>query len=102
MLKDNYAFLLRDEASEEIAIIDAAVTKDAIRAVEEWNGKVRYILNTHHHADHTGGNLKLKEHFGAQILGSVIDRHRIPGLDMMLHHGEEFKLGETTIRVLVA
>jgi hydroxyacylglutathione hydrolase len=100
MLKDSYAYLVRDEASRQIAIIDAAVTKEAIRAAEEWGGSVRYILNTHHHAEVTGGNLKLKEYFKAPVLGSVLDRHRIPGLDIAVHHGEELRLGETPLTVL--
>jgi hydroxyacylglutathione hydrolase len=40
------------------------------------------ILNTHHHGDHTGGNLELKQKFGATVVGPGKDRARIPGLDV--------------------
>ena len=46
--------------------------------------KLDYILNTHHHLDHVGGNQKLKEKYKSKILGSEIDKDRIPGIDITL------------------
>ena len=35
---------------------------------EEFDGRpVRYLINTHSHADHTGGNLALAEEFGTEL-----------------------------------
>ena len=31
--------------------------------------KLDFILNTHHHFDHVGGNIELKKKYGSKILG---------------------------------
>ena len=55
--------------------------------------KADYILNTHHHFDHTGGNLELKRQYGATIVGPAADRYRIPGIDVALRDGDTWQLG---------
>ena len=58
-----------------------------------------HILNTHHHNDHTGGNLELKQTFGATIVGPKADRERIPGIDVALADGETYAFGAETAKV---
>ena len=48
------------------------------------NIKLNYILNTHHHFDHIGGNIELKKIYNAKIIGFEGDKHRIPGIDITL------------------
>jgi hydroxyacylglutathione hydrolase len=78
-LKDNYAYLIADAASAACAVVDPA--EPAAVASRLHGRRLTHILNTHHHADHTGGNLELKRSFGARILGAAGDAARIPGLD---------------------
>ena len=59
-----------------------------------------YILNTHHHFDHTEGNLELKERYGAQIVGAAKDAHRIPGIDITVEGGGNFKLGDSKAEII--
>ena len=59
-----------------------------------------YILNTHHHNDHTGGNLELKALWGARVVGPRADRDRIPGIDVALGQGDSFEIGGAEVRVL--
>ena len=59
-----------------------------------------YILNTHHHFDHTEGNLELKELYGAQIVGAAKDAHRIPGIDITVEDGGNFKLGDSKAEII--
>ena len=60
-LSDNYGLLIRDRATGTVAAID---TPDADRILEELEGlgwgRLDLIVNTHWHADHTGGNAALK------------------------------------------
>ncbi len=92
-LEDNYGYLAHDRASGLTAAIDTP-SADAIRkalAAKGW--KLDFILNTHHHADHAGGNLELKRETGCRIVGPRADVARIPGIDVALGDGESFELG---------
>jgi hydroxyacylglutathione hydrolase len=76
---DNYAYLIADANSGTCAVVDPA---EPAAVSDRLHGRrLTHILNTHHHADHTGGNLELKRAFGARILGAAGDAARIPGLD---------------------
>ncbi|KAK4366003.1 hypothetical protein RND71_013883 [Anisodus tanguticus] len=59
-------------------------------ALSRNNRNLTYILNTHHHYDHTGGNLELKARYGAKVIGSGVDSDRIPGIDIALNDGDQW------------
>ncbi|KAK9831344.1 hypothetical protein WJX81_003828 [Elliptochloris bilobata] len=98
-LSDNYAWLLREE-SGKVAIVDPSEAQPVIRALESRNLKLDYIMNTHHHWDHVGGNEELKRRYGAQVVGPAADRDRIPGIDIALAGGESWQLGSLEMRVI--
>ena len=60
-LKDNYSYLIIDETSKNACVIDPSEAKPIINFIEKNNIKLKYILNTHHHYDHVGGNIELKK-----------------------------------------
>lgn len=93
LLKDNYGYLLRDEASGKTAIIDPAEPRPVADFLRARGWGLDFILNTHHHWDHTGGNLALQAEFGAQVAGPRPDTHRIPGIEIAIGDGESFRLG---------
>jgi hydroxyacylglutathione hydrolase len=97
---DNYFWLLRDAASGQVAVVDpgdAAVVLDALPRV---GGRLDWILNTHHHGDHVGGNLALKAATGCRVAGFGADAARLPGLDLAVADGDRFALGESLARVI--
>jgi hydroxyacylglutathione hydrolase len=61
--------------------------------------KLTHILNTHHHFDHTGGNLELKEKTGSKIIGPRADAERIPGIDLAVGEGDLVAVGTAIARV---
>lgn len=65
--------------------------------IRQWT--LSHILNTHHHWDHTGANLELKERHGAIIIGPRADAERIPGIDQQVGDGEDIKLGGLRVHV---
>lgn len=100
ILSDNYAWLLRDEASGAVAIVDPADAGACIKAVEEGGGRLDLILLTHHHDDHTAGTDAVRQRFGAKVVGAAADRHRLPRLDQEVREGDTVRLGESTLEVI--
>ena len=60
-LQDNYSYLIIDENNSSACVIDPSEANPIISFVENNNIKLQYILNTHHHFDHIGGNKELKK-----------------------------------------
>ncbi|CAK4711130.1 hypothetical protein LEN26_017863 [Aphanomyces euteiches] len=67
VLNDNYSYLLIDRASKTAGAVDPVEPEKVIRVAEEYNVTITHVLTTHAHADHDGGNLKIK-----QLLPEVI------------------------------
>ena len=55
------------------------------------NLKLNYILNTHHHFDHVGGNIELKKKYKSKIIGFENDKKRIPEIDTLVKDDEIWK-----------
>jgi len=100
LLTDNYGYLLHDPASGATAIVDPSEAAPVLAAAEAHGWRLSHILNTHHHADHSGGNLGLKQATGAAVVGPAPDRARIPGIDIALDEGESFRLGDAEAEIL--
>ncbi len=98
-LQDNYCYLVRDPETATTAVIDTPEVAAIEAALAATGWSLDYILNTHHHWDHAGGNLKLKERTGCRVIGPRADRERIPGIDIELGDGETFDLGTRRARV---
>ena len=79
-LSDNYAYLIQE--GDSCAVVDPSEAGPVRAALAREGLKLTHILNTHHHGDHTGGNLELKAEFGALVVGAEKDTHRIPGIDV--------------------
>jgi len=90
-LQDNYSYLIIDENNNSACVIDPSEADPIISFVENNNIKLQYILNTHHHFDHIGGNKELKKKFGSTVLGFKEDSHRIPEIDILLENDQIWK-----------
>jgi hydroxyacylglutathione hydrolase len=100
VLRDNYVYLLHEPASGVTAAIDPAVAPPVEATLVRRGWRLTHILNTHHHADHTGGNLALKSATGCRIVGNRDDAARIPGIDVAVGDGDRIDLGTTFARVI--
>ena len=98
-LEDNYGYLVHDLQTGATASIDTPEVEPIERALEETGWQLTHILNTHHHFDHAGGNLDLKDKTGCTIVGPRADAARIPGIDVQVGDGDTFLLGNQTATV---
>lgn len=92
-LQDNYCFLLHDSENDLTAVVDTPEVAAIEAALQETSWTLTHILNTHHHWDHAGGNLELKEKTGCTIVGPKADAKRIPGIDVEVGEGDIFAFG---------
>lgn len=99
VLRDNYVWLAHEASANVTAAVDPAVVDPVLDAVAAKGWTLTHILNTHHHNDHTGGNLELKAKTGCTIVGSRTDRDRIPGIEVEVGEGDTYDLGGARARV---
>jgi len=99
-LTDNYAYVICDNNSKTVGVVDPSEAQPIISFLEKKNIKLNYILNTHHHFDHIGGNTELKKKYNSKILGFVGDKHRIPGIDIAMKDNEQWIFGNSPVKIL--
>ena len=100
LLSDNYSYIIRDKNTNITGCIDPSVAKDVVNVLQNRGIDLNFILNTHHHQDHVGGNQELKEMYNCKIIGCYDDQNRIPGIDIKLKDSEEFNIGESIFKVI--
>lgn len=92
-LNDNYSYLIHDQMSNTVAIVDPSEFIPCDKIISKNYKKLDFILNTHHHYDHVGGNEELKKKYNSKVLGFENDKNRIPQIDTVLKDNQEFKIG---------
>ena len=90
-LQDNYSYLIIDETNQNACVIDPGESVPVINFIENSNLKLKYILNTHHHYDHIGGNMELKRKYGSKIVAFKGDKNRIPEIDTLVEDNQIWK-----------
>jgi len=100
-LQDNYSFVIHDTETNTVAVVDPSEFLPIDSFIDKKLKKIDYIFNTHHHFDHTGGNLDLKKKYNLKIIGSKKDEKRIPGIDIKLSDNDNFKLGNIDFKIFL-
>ena len=99
-LVDNYAYIINDNISKAVAVVDPSEASPVIEFLKKQNLKLDYILNTHHHYDHIGGNIELKKLYNAKVIGFAGDKNRIPGIDIALEDNVKWTFGKSSVKIL--
>ena len=94
----NFTYVLEDEETKDAVIIDPSWDLDLVIETLEKNAlKAKYVINTHHHFDHTIGNDAIVKHTKSKIL-----QHESSTLknDIRLSDGEKIKFGNSELTVV--
>ncbi len=99
-LKDNYSYLVIDEIKNVACVVDPSESKPIIKFIEKNKITLKYILNTHHHFDHVGGNKELKNRYNATVIGFKNDSDRIPEIDFEVEDGQIWKKDNFEVKII--
>ena len=99
-LEDNYSYLIMDEINNNACIIDPSEAKPVIDFIEKKNINLKYILNTHHHFDHIGGNKELKKKYNSIVVGYKYDAKRIPEIDILVEDNQIWKADNFEAKII--
>ena len=87
------------QSGNEVAIIDPLrEINPYIQKAEKAKAKIRFIFETHFHADFVSGHLTLAKKTGAKIIFGPNANTKFDAL--IAKDGQEFKIGEITIKAL--
>jgi len=95
---DNFSYIVADDVAKEGAVIDPNFNVNAIIPIlRDQNLNVKYVINTHHHMDHTAGNKGIKSKFGAKVVA-----HKFANIVKDIHviDGDVLHLGRLIITVI--
>ena len=90
-LQDNYSYLLIDEVEQTACVVDPSEAEPIINFLQNKSINLKYILNTHHHYDHVGGNIELKQKYNCEVIGFKGDKDRIPEIDILVEDKQIWK-----------
>ena len=99
-LQDNYSYLIIDDKNNSACVVDPSEASPIINFLENKNINLKYILNTHHHFDHIGGNKDLKKKFGSIVVGFKEDSNRIPEIDILLEDNQTWKAENFVAKII--
>lgn len=95
-----YTYLLADEMTKEAVVIDTVIEKvdRDLLLISEMGLKLKYIIDTHLHADHITGSGELRKRTGAKT--AISSKAHVPCIDIPLKDGDEIKFGKYTLKAL--
>lgn len=94
----NFTYVVEDDGTEEAIVIDPSWDLDKVQQIiTRKNLNIKYIVNTHHHFDHTIGNEGMVEFTNAKII-----QHENSELknDITVKDGDVIKFGNSELKVL--
>ncbi len=99
---DNFSYIIYCPDTNQAALVDPGFEPEtALELIKKKHLKLKYIINTHHHSDHTAGNLKAQHHCSCDIIASSIDKtHLAKGVSKHVYDGEILYVGKIKLQFI--
>jgi len=95
---DNFSYIIADDTTREAAVVDSSYNAGEItRIIKAENLKLKYIINTHGHSDHTAGNQELRSISTAKIVAHTLSRINP---DIKVNDGGTLNIGTIPLKVI--
>ena len=91
----NFNYLVACAETGEALAIDPLDHQKCLARAKEKGWEIRFVLNTHEHGDHIGGNDAMIAATGAKLLAHANAKDKIPGIDRGLSAGDVIRVGRT-------
>ena len=96
---DNYSYMCIDSENNAF-VVDPSEFIPVDDFIKKNNLNLKYILNTHHHFDHIGGNIELKEKYDSIVVGYKYDAERIPEINVLVEDNQIWKEGNFEAKII--
>ena len=99
-LDDNYMYLISDPVTKVAAVVDPVEPQKVLDKAKERGVQIQYVLTTHSHWDHAGGNEKIQKLCPSilHIYGGIGDG--VKACTKEVGHGEILLVGKIKVTVL--
>ena len=95
---DNFSYIIADDTTREAAVVDSSYNAGKItRIIKVENLKLKYIINTHGHSDHTAGNQELRSNSSAKIVAHTLSRINP---DIKVNDGDTLNIGTIPLKII--
>ena len=95
---DNFSYIIADDVTREAAVVDSSFNAGEItRILTAENLKLKYVISTHGHSDHTAGNEELRSTFGAKTVAHKLSRINA---DFTVDDGDVIRVGTLPLKVI--
>jgi hydroxyacylglutathione hydrolase len=95
---DNFSYIIAGDTTREAAVVDSSFNAGEItRILKAENLKLKYIINTHSHSDHTAGNAELRSIFKAKIVAHKLSKINA---DLKVGDGDIIRIGKIPVKVI--
>src|SRR4030043_629723 len=95
---DNFSYIIADDTTREAVVVDSSYNAGEITHIlKAENLKLKYIINTHSHSDHTAGNPELRSTSSAQIVAHKLSR---ANTDITVDDGDILSIGSIPVKVI--
>lgn len=95
---DNFSYIMADEKTQEAAVVDPSYNADVIaHTLKAEHLKLKYIINTHGHSDHTAGNDELLHSFEAKLVAHRLSR---TNRNMIVDDGDILQIGSIHVKII--
>jgi hydroxyacylglutathione hydrolase len=94
----NFSYIIGDESTKKTALVDPAwEVEKLLQSCSEMGLTVSYVINTHSHHDHVGGNDKVSQQTGAKIVAHASSPVR---KDIAVKDGDTIRIGDVNVKVI--